>query len=137
MKNKLNCVLLVDDDQDCNFLHQRTIQKVGCTDSIEVVLDGEQALKYLNNPENQRPDLIFLDVNMPKVNGWDFLEEYAKIDENLRGDVVIVMLTTSLNPEDFQRAQSNEFVNGFVNKYLEPDALKDVLKENFPEIYKD
>ncbi|MEO9474888.1 MAG: response regulator [Cyclobacteriaceae bacterium] len=137
MKNKLNCVLLVDDDQDCNFLHKRTIEKVGCTDNVEVVLDGEQALKYLKNPENQRPDLIFLDVNMPKINGWDFLEEYAKIDESLRGDVVIVMLTTSLNPDDFKRAKSNEFVNGFVNKYLEPDALKDVLKENFPEIYKD
>ena len=137
MKKKLNCILLVDDDQDCNFMHKRTISKLDCAESIVVALDGEQALEYLKTPENQRPDLIFLDVNMPKLNGWDFLEEYAKLDADIRGDVIIVMLTTSLNPEDFQRAQSNEFVNGFINKYLEPDALKGVLKENFPQIYED
>ncbi|HEY8657499.1 MAG TPA: response regulator [Hanamia sp.] len=138
MKKKLNYVLLVDDDDDCNFFHQRLLNKMECTEKIEIAHDGQKALDFLNSSINglhPKPDIIFLDINMPGMGGWEFLEEYTKLDEEFKEKIVLVMLTSSLNPDDKERALSYSSVNGFINKYLDKESLNKILTEHFLECF--
>ena len=136
MKKKLKCVLLVDDDSDCNFYHQRLLQKMDCTDKVEVAGDGFEAINYLKTSVDGKfptPDIIFLDINMPRMNGWEFLEEYSLLPEEQKARMVLVMLTTSLNPDDKERGINCKDVSGFQNKYLDRDNLQKIINENFPD----
>ena len=85
MQKKLNCVLLIDDDDSTNFLHKLILQKSEISETIKVVNSAEKGLEYLNsNDENTpRPDIIFLDLNMPRMNGWEFVEEYKKLENDI------------------------------------------------------
>ncbi len=135
MKKKLNCILLVDDDESCNEFHQIIIEKVGCAEKVEVANDGEEALAFLRSSINgihPKPDLVFLDINMPGMNGWEFLEEYKKMEGEINAKIV-VMLTTSLNPNDKIRAEETGCVDGFRSKFLTIKDVNELLLEFFPE----
>ena len=85
MKTKLNCILLVDDDEPTNFLNQMVIEELDIAEQIRVAQNGQEALTYLKKTgigdENfPLPDLILLDINMPAMNGWEFLERYRKLN---------------------------------------------------------
>src|SRR5213592_4485206 len=103
IKRKLNCIMLIDDNKDDNLFHSRVIKKAGAANSVIVYKNAREALAFLaakkDHPE-QHPDLIFLDINMPGMNGWEFLREYDKLDAQLRSSAIVVMLTTSTNPDD-------------------------------------
>ena len=134
MNKKLNSILLVDDDEDCNFFHTRLINRMGITEDIHVALDGAEALDYLRSTVDGKypqPAIIFLDINMPKVDGWEFLEEYEKLDEVQKAQVVLVMLTTSLNPDDMERAKNNPLVHDYLNKYLDAERINKIIEEHF------
>lgn len=137
MKTKLNCILLVDDDEPTNFLNKMVLEDVDCAETIKVADSGQNALEYLENAEGPNgnpssPDLIFLDINMPAMNGWEFLERYSSLDKRHKANVVIVMLTTSLNPDDRAKASSMPDVSGFETKPLTPEKLQSVLEKYFP-----
>ena len=72
---------------------------------------------------------------MPGINGWEFLEAYDELEEKQHGRIVIVMLTTSLNPDDEKKANSIPPINGFQNKPLTPESLQEILKEHFRTDY--
>jgi|SRR3954462_6873481 len=129
MKKKLNCILLVDDDPHANFFHQRLLNKIACTELIEIAMDGE-ILKCIKS-KVEKPDIIFLDINMPKMDGWEFLEEYKKLALSERAKIV-VMLSSSLNPDDRKKAGNYESVMGFISKYLEKEAVEELLLHHFP-----
>ena len=137
MKNKLNCILLVDDDEPTNFLNKMILEDVNCTENIEVADSGQNALDYLQkasgNGSPSSPELIFLDINMPAMNGWEFLERYSALEKKHKANVVIVMLTTSLNPDDRAKAGSIPDVSGFETKPLTQEKLEVILKKYFPE----
>lgn len=140
MSNKLKCILLVDDDDDCNFFHQRLIAKLDCAEHVEVCTNGIEALDYLTKriaDGHPKPELIFLDINMPKMNGWEFLEKYKTLHPGQKADMLVVMLTTSLNPDDRSRADNNEDVHAFANKYLDKSKLQIILEKNFPQLFQD
>lgn len=127
---KLNNILLVDDDEDANFFHSKIIESMDFVDTVHEVPDGRKALDYLKSAvagELPLPDIIFLDINMPVMDGWTFLTEYEKLATEHQAKIVVVMLTTSLNPDDRQRAESNPFIKGFVSKYLDEDKVKGVF----------
>lgn len=131
---KLNCVLLVDDNEADNFLNKLIIKERDCAEKIVAVESGYDALDYLHSKESgehPQPDIIFLDINMPGMNGFEFLEEYNKLPEDKKGRVVVVMLTTSMNPDDLKKAESMGLVSGFKNKPLSHDALNEILKHHF------
>ena len=134
---KLNCILLVDDDEPTNFLNKMILEDVNCAQTIEVAESGQSALSYLENASETGdpvvPDLIFLDINMPAMNGWEFLEQYSSLDKQRKANVVIVMLTTSLNPDDRAKASKMPDVSGFETKPLTPEKLQAILKKYFPE----
>ncbi|MFC5684103.1 response regulator [Flavobacterium sp. MAHUQ-51] len=142
MKKKLNCILLIDDDAATNFINRRVIEKADITENIFTALNGKEAINFLTNKGNHQkeedavypqPNLILLDINMPIMDGWEFLEAYEKLDENQKSKIIIVMLTTSFNPDDKTRAEKIETISGFKNKPLSAEILNDLIKTHFPE----
>lgn len=136
MNQKLNCILLIDDDEATNYLHGIIIKTANCATHIKLAINGVEALAYLElayQNKQPKPDLILLDINMPVMNGWDFLEEYKKIPAEQKSKAVVVMLSTSLNPDDKLRATLIPDISGFKNKPLDDGALRDILNTYFPD----
>ncbi|MDG1572467.1 response regulator [Robiginitalea sp. M366] len=134
MSPTLNCILLIDDDEPTNFMNSLVLRKMQVAAQIHAVQSGQDALDYLTSEDkaqHPKPDLIFLDINMPGMNGWEFLEEYKQLDEKDRGHVVVVMLTTSLNPDDRTKADTTPNINEFHIKPLTADAVREVLEKHF------
>ena len=141
MKTKLNCILLVDDDEATNFLNRKNIIKLGITEHIQAVLNGKEALDFLTTPGNYggktasfpKPQLIILDVNMPVMNGWEFLDEYEKLGDEKKGEIIIVMISTSFNSNDEQLAKSFSSVSGYNRKPLSREEITDLIQTYFPD----
>jgi CheY-like chemotaxis protein len=139
MKNKINCILLIDDDDASNFISQHVIKKANITDNIVTVLNGKEAIDYLTNggkfkengPAFPCPALIFLDINMPVMDGWQFLKEYEKLEKEQKGQIIIMMLTTSFNPDDKKKADNIPEVSGYQNKPLTVEMLKNIMNDYF------
>lgn len=137
-ENKLKCILLVDDDESTLLINKIVIKKSGfgyC--AIGKARDGGEALDYLNNAfsnindETPVPDLILLDINMPAIDGWDFLDEYKLMPKENTSKIKVVMLTTSMNPDDESRALNTKEVAKFMHKPLTIEALKEIEAEYF------
>lgn len=123
-------VMVVDDAEIDRFLAKKVLTKHAFAKEVLPLDSATNALNYLSeNQENREalPDLIFLDINMPKMNGFDFLEEYKKLPEAVKKKCIIVMLSSSLLPEDRELAMNNPYVCQFLNKPLTGDKLKDVV----------
>lgn len=123
MTPTLERILLVDDDMDTNMVVEHIIKKNKLADHVEITMNGEEALKYLK--ANPAPSMILLDINMPRMNGWEFLEEYNKMDPNFRKSIVIVMVTVSLNSEDRERAK--KFNIDFANKPMNVEMIRNII----------
>lgn len=134
MKQKLKCILLVDDDEATNFVHKILIRKFDCAEKVIAVHNGKEALDYLKNNINQMPELVLTDINMPAMSGWEFLEEFEKSDPEIKNVIVIVMLTTSLNPDDRERAKSIKCLRGYESKPLTSYTLERIFSEHFPNL---
>ena len=136
MRNKLKSILLIDDDYATNFLHKLIIRDAACAEHVEVAVNAEKALAFLqSNVENKLiPDIIFVDVNMPGMSGWQFLQEYEKLDPSLKSKVVIIMPSASMHPEeDVQRAAQYKDLTGCRSKPLTDEMLQEIVMEHFPE----
>lgn len=141
MKVKLNCILLIDDDEPTNFLNRLAVEELNCTNTIKIIPSAREALDYIAcsgqpeplNSDCPKPEIIFLDINMPAINGWEFLDRYEALPEAHKNSVIVIMLTTSFNPEDEWKARSIPSVKEFRNKPLTSALLQDILVRYFPE----
>lgn len=126
--------MLVDDNQDDNFFHEREIKKSGLVNSIITKNTGIEAINYLRKEETDadiRPELIFLDINMPGMNGWEFLEQYDQLENELKKHVIIIMLTTSDNPSDKTKASKWGFVSDYITKPLTKEMIGEIIAKYF------
>jgi CheY-like chemotaxis protein len=139
MKQKLNCVLLIDDDEPTNFMSNMVLEEAECASHIQIMQSAKNALDYLtksDDPGNENvempyPELIFLDVNMPAMNGWEFLDKYNELQRFKSKKPIIIMLTTSINPDDQLKANQIPLVAGFENKPLTSDMIESLIKKHF------
>ena len=128
---KLSSVLLVDDDQTTNYLSELLFKRLAVADKVLVALNGQEALNMLHehceHATDDCPALILLDVKMPVMDGFQFLEAYAKLPYVKQKTTVIVMLTTSLHPHDVGRVRQFD-VAGFLNKPLTQEKIDGILQ---------
>ena len=128
---KLDKILLIDDSDADNFLHSRLIQKSGISNNVIIKKNGFEALDYLTSEIDgayPRPELIFLDINMPGMNGWEFLEAYKLLEEEKRAGIIICMLTTGYSEGDKERAKEFGLVVDYIGKPLTKERLLHIYK---------
>lgn len=133
---RIRNVLLVDDDEPTNFIHKKILQLSGLVDNVHVAQGGQEALEYLgiNGKHDQGtslPDIIFLDINMPAMDGWEFLVQFDKLKHLKKENIIIVMLTTSLNPDDEIKAKGIKEVFGYRNKPLTKHMIQEIVDKKF------
>ncbi len=136
MGKSVNCVLLVDDDKATNFFNERVVTRHQGFHQVNTVQSGMAALEYLKavgKNSTIKPDLIFLDINMPAMNGWEFLIEFSKLDATVTNGIKVILLSTSSNPDDVKESAKNHSVDDFINKPLSLDLLDNVLRNHFDD----
>ena len=134
MSKKVPCIMLIDDNPDDNFFHERVIRKNNMAEKVIVKESAEAALEYLTRQkttDEPHPDLIFLDIKMPRMNGWEFLEAYAVLEEQKQGKLIVVILTTSENPDEYHRAMDKEVPTEFRNKPLTKEMMNELIDKFF------
>lgn len=127
--NKIGTVMLVDDNDTDNFISKRIIEITNFSDNIIVKNSGKSALDYIHENENEIdliPDIIFLDINMPIVDGFVFLYEYEKFNNSIKDKCRIIILSSSDNKRDIDKIINNDFVIKFVTKPLTEKTLQEI-----------
>jgi CheY-like chemotaxis protein len=134
----LDCILLIDDDFLTNYVHKLAVKQTHIDTSIKDVDNVVEALEFLTHTGKYqeedgcpRPGIIFLDINMPGLNGWDFMERYRTLDSHIKAKVIVVMLTSSLNDDDRKRAQLDDQIVLFLSKPLRPKMVLDIADQYF------
>ena len=126
-------VLLIDDDEVNNFINARLLKKLSVAENIQISCNGAEGLRYLQQlPPHSAdfPDLLLLDINMPVMDGFEFLQRFSTIDFERKRPVVI-MLTTSSNEKDLYQVKQFTEVAGYLNKPLNEEKLKAIVRKHF------
>jgi CheY-like chemotaxis protein len=119
--------MLIDEDEIDNIINQKIIESNNFSEKVQVFQTGSEALDFLRNNSKiaeNLPDLIFLDINMPIMDGFQFLEEFEKLDSEILDKSKIIMLSSSISPRDIDRAASNRYVKKYLNKPLNSRYLQ-------------
>lgn len=122
----IKSVLIVDDDPASSFLVHFLLKKLNKVDDITLKKNGKEALDFLAEVKGQRefPDLILLDINMPLMDGFEFMEHFLQL--SLDKSVRVVLLSSSVSPKDRQAAE-NFKINHFINKPITKEKLEHIL----------
>lgn len=125
---KINSIYVVDDDKIYHFLLKNLMKQNGIEADLSFFINGQDAIDHIknNNSVHLLPDFIFLDVNMPIMDGWQFLEEYVKFEGQLANKPTIYMISSSNNEVDINRAKA--FDGAVMGYFLKPICKEDLLK---------
>ena len=125
----IDLVMLVDDNDTDNFISKRIIEITKFAKEVEIKNSGKSALEYLEqNKDNidKLPNIIFLDINMPIVDGFVFLYEFEKFDQSLKDKCKVIILSSSDNKRDIDKIVNNNHVVKFITKPLTEGALEEI-----------
>lgn len=115
-------IWLIDDDDITNMLHMILMEKEFPSDNTIVFNLAEKAIETLSNGTNL-PDYIFLDINMPFMDGWEFLETFSKLENPMLERIQIYILSSSIDPDDSDKAEVSKYIKGFISKPLKLEKL--------------
>lgn len=121
---------MVDDDAIFVAIAKRMIEKIGVVHSFEVLSDGEEAISFLREHTTDPdciPDLIFLDINMPYMDGWQFLEEYERLVDCLLKKPIIYMVSSSVDDADLRKAKETPYVKDYLIKPVSIESFRKIL----------
>lgn len=122
---------IIDDDPIFVYGTKRIMKEVNFTEKILVFNNGQEAIEGLleiSQSKELMPEVIFLDLNMPIMNGWEFLEEYDKLPKTNLKKTIIYIISSSVDPRDLERVKNYEKVNNYILKPITPDDLSNILK---------
>ncbi len=125
-------ICLIDDDTVCQFVMQKIVRGLS-TKNVKKVLtfgDGEQAIDFItNNASNaiELPNIILLDINMPIMDGWQFMDEYIKLKPRIGKKIIVYMVSSSNNEADIIRAKEISEISDYLVKPVTPEELNQIL----------
>ena len=129
----IDLVMLVDDNDTDNFISKRIIEITKFAKRVEVKGSGKSALDYLKENQGEStnlPNIIFLDINMPIVDGFVFLYEFEKFNELVKNKCKVIILSSSDNKRDIDKIVNNNHVIKFITKPLTEVALEEIKLNN-------
>jgi CheY-like chemotaxis protein len=113
-------VCLIDDDKIYQFTARKILESTGLAKNILSFYNGKEAIGFFqekqNNSKDELPDVIFLDINMPVMNGWQFLDEYQKLNSSLKSAITIYMVSSSVDDSDIQKSKEYSTVAEYIVK---------------------
>ena len=129
MSRKLRSILLLDDNFATNYFHKKVIKKASCTESVVDFRKGEEALDYLREEAIEPPELMFVDINMPTMSGWEFLEILETSEKDVERSTTVILLSTSLSPEDVEKANKIPLIKDVLLKPLSKETIYKIIHD--------
>jgi CheY-like chemotaxis protein len=131
MMDKVLHILIIDDDEINNFIAAKLLDKTETKATVSTRLNGMEGIEFLKSRldrQEEIPDIIFLDINMPVMNGWEFLEEYEHIKSKIHKNIVINMLSSSVYNDDISKSKTYSTVSGFISKPLTVEKIHNLYE---------
>jgi CheY-like chemotaxis protein len=131
-ERKYPTIMLIDDNEIDNLINQKMIEAAAIADKIYTHTGAKSGLEFLKNMEKLDladqilPNLIFLDIDMPLMDGFQFLDEFEKLGTLVKKKCKVIMLTSSINPQDYNRAKKYSSIKLFLNKPLSFETIKSI-----------
>jgi CheY-like chemotaxis protein len=132
METSKRTVFLIDDDNIYQYTAKILLESTGMARNIHSFYNGKEALSYFQTPENQKeenlPDVIFLDINMPVMNGWEFLEEYDTLRKVLPKHIALYVVSSSVDSSDMEKSRSYLAVTDYLIKPVNRNQYREVME---------
>ncbi|WP_111309510.1 response regulator [Confluentibacter sediminis] len=128
---KINSVYVIDDDEIYQFTIKKILKSFDLPFEIKSFPDGEEAINFIDdhkNNEAELPDIVFLDINMPIMDGFEFLEEFEKIKSDLCKNTIVHMVSSSVDEVDIERAKKNKNISSYITKPVNPKEIERIIK---------
>lgn len=129
---KLDCICIVDDDEIYTFLLKKTLKKIEMSNNVSICINGQEAIENLKTAVNSNqilPNIILLDINMPILDGWEFLDEYNKIKDKITKPIAIYIASSSISAFDINKAKNHPDVIDFLVKPIEAETLQKICAD--------
>ncbi len=132
---KISRILIIEDDPMTSYLHRKLIESYKVADNIDIAADGEEAIDLISssvqaNEEDKIPQLIFVDLDMPFMDGFQFLEAFQNLTFKNKNKVVIAVLTSSMSSSDMNRAK-RQSVDAYIMKPMTKEKMMELMEDHF------
>ena len=127
----INNMTLIDDDEVFVFLTKKAIERTHLVELIRVFSNGLDAIDFLRENSNNvdaLPEIILLDLSMPIMDGWQFLDQFSKLAPKIEKKIIIYLCSSSISPNDIQLAKKNSLVTDYVIKPITKEKLIELIK---------